>query len=125
MGAWSVGQRVYRRDVNENRLRDPAFIPPVVTVVKVGRTLVHVEEYGRQMAYGKDDGRRRDAYGHSWLQTFGEFAEEVRVTAALDRLKRHDLEFVRRQTNLTAAQIDALADMLDTFAAEPAEGVTE
>lgn len=112
---WYVGQRVYLRDVNENRRRDPAFIPPVVTIAKVGRTLVHVEEYGRLRAYGKDDGVRRDDYRHSWLQTFERYAEGIARSVATERLAALGLVFGLRGRAMTAAQINAIADLIDSF----------
>lgn len=117
MSKWEVGQRVYLRDINENRRRDPAFIPPVVTITKVGRTLVHIVRYGRTEAYGKDDGVRRDNYRHARLQTFEEFAEEQEYAAAVDRLNKHGItfEFGSRQ-RFTAAQIAAICDLLDGWA---------
>lgn len=111
---FTPGQTVIRRDVNENRYGGPTE----VTVVKVGRTLVHVTgrgRYGRTETFRIEDGRANDNYGHGWIQTQDEHAEEKWRDAQIARLTAHHLRFdagayARAVPTYTLRQI---ADLLD------------
>lgn len=73
MPEFHVGQTVIVGGVNmHNRMHE-------AEVVKVGRTLVYIEEYGRPVAYRIETGVRNDAYGHTWIRT------KERVRADLER----------------------------------------
>lgn len=103
---YRVGQEVYVRDVN-GRGRPVRKTP----LVKVGRKLVYIEEFGRPLAYRIEDGQRNDNYGHSWLQTEEEYVEERRRTEAVDRLRDLGLEprFAGRlSTDALVAAADAI-----------------
>lgn len=58
----AFGDMVTVYDVNA-RGRSPERLP----VVRVGRTLVYIAQYGRDDAYRLDDGKRNDDYGHTWI----------------------------------------------------------
>lgn len=109
---WHVGQKVYLRDVNENRARDPEFVPPVAEIVKIGRTLVHAEgPYGRVETFRIEDGRRNDAYEHQRLQTFEEFEEGHQRHAAYRRLA--DLGVSIKGGDLSSSLLNRIADLVE------------
>ncbi len=58
----AFGDRVTVYDVNA-RGRAPDQLP----VVRVGRTLVYLERYGREDPYRLDRGSANDNYGHQWI----------------------------------------------------------
>ncbi len=59
----AFGDTVTVYDVNA-RGRAPEQLP----VARVGRTLIHLAlKYGGEVAYSIEDGRRNDAYRHTWI----------------------------------------------------------
>ena len=82
MTEYYVGQKVLIRDIN--RRRDGGPTESVIT--RVGRKLVYIEQYGREVAYRIEDGRKNDNYGHSWLQTPEQYVEEMHRDALWSRL---------------------------------------
>lgn len=81
MPEFHVGQTVIVGGVN---MRDRTY---EAEVVKVGRTLVYIEEYGRPTAYRIDTGVRNDAYGHTWIKTKEQAQDDADRTAAISRLR--------------------------------------
>lgn len=85
MSKFEVGQKVIVRDINESRLGGVRH----GTVSKVARKLltVMVGPYGRPETFRIDTGRSNDAYGHGWIQSVEEYAEELAWTEARARLE--------------------------------------
>lgn len=93
----------------------PAGVP--VEVVKVGRTLVHVDTpnatYSNPQAYRMDTGFRNDKYEGSYVVTHEQVAERERRTAALEEVKSLGLEPVRYAGDpLTSGQLLAVAEAI-------------
>lgn len=90
--AFSVGDLVVIRDVNEKR-RNPDG-PRTGYVVKVGRTLLQVQPEGsaRTTNYRKESRRTNDAYGHGWIQTPEEYDAEQRRQGVVRSLRDLGLE---------------------------------
>jgi hypothetical protein len=80
--AFEVGQTVVLRDAN--RKADPIW----GTVVKVGRIRVTVNTGGYlDEQYRMDDGSSCDGYGHSWIQTEQQYADEQERAVLWDEIK--------------------------------------
>lgn len=92
----------------------------LVEVVKVGRTLVYVDTPNARHprrnpdAYRMDTGCRNDEYGHSYVMTHEQVAEQERRTAALAEVKALGLEPVSFTAGyrLTSEQLLAVAEAL-------------
>lgn len=90
-----VGQEVW---VRRNRYSTDALRDEPVEVVKVGRTLVFVRLYGRDVAFRQDTGVINDQYGHQRILTD---EDRDRETAEADMVKR--LEAAGLKHTVTAA----------------------
>lgn len=108
---FEVGQTVVLRDVNESRRRGPERVP----VVKVGRKLVTVLDYGHEYTFSIEDGQGRGAYGHQrWIQTEDDYAAEQAHESALERLRSHGLRFEHgKGQGVSTETLNRLADVLD------------
>lgn len=115
---FEVGQEVIVRDVNENRLGGPKR----GTVVKVGRTLVTVQEQYGQRRFSIQDRTVRDNYGHASIQTVEEYEDQIARTALLRRLREHGLDEVAFRPQLPTTTLAKVVEMLDAAAAETKEG---
>lgn len=84
-------------------------------VVKVGRSLVHVEINGRVEAYKISTGTINDDYGHRYIMTLPELSERNRRNAAIATLERGGLRFKSSTTdgNYTTDQLEALARLIN------------
>lgn len=108
MNQFHVGQKVIVSGVN---MRGRSY---EAEVVKVGRKLVYIEEYGRSTAYWIDTGVINDDYGHTWIQTPEQFQEQQDRTAALHRLR--DLGLVPQAfgtVDYSTATLNAVCDLLE------------
>jgi hypothetical protein len=91
--------------------------PNVVTVHKVGRTLVHVlrveskPELGTE-AYRIEDGLKNDNYGHTRLTTRAAYEESKKRAALFASLKEHGVTMAGRAPKSTAT-LEALLQVLD------------
>lgn len=104
------GDEVIIRDVNERRLGGRK----TGTVVKVGRKLLHVEQFGQTYTYEIDGGYRNDAYRHSWIVTPEMQAELDRRDDLLERLRTCNLEIrLGFQSNFTNDQIEAILRIIE------------
>ena len=75
-------------------------------VVKVGRTLVHIEYFHRTETFRIEDGRRNDNYGHQWFLTLEQaevilMHDRIENFLAAHRLSRRARAIIRQ--NLTIA----------------------
>lgn len=79
------------------------------TVVKIGRTLVHIDNgYGRVDTY-RLDGRRRDGYPGGF-RTLARVADDERRAAMIERLRGHGVEIrLGYAVDWSTAQLVALA----------------
>ena len=104
-----VGDRVQVFDVNRRPLRD-GFDG---TVVKVGRTLITVRYgHGYTKVFRLDSGRANDAFGHQWIETPAQMAEDARRDELVQRLRDSGLE-VRMGRQLPTQTLEAVAAALD------------
>lgn len=113
MTEYEVGQEV-RRFETYARVRDTEGTPG--KVVKVGRSLVHVEFSGWHVeAYRIDTGVINDSYGHTHILTLPELADWNRRAAALAVLDRGGLRFKSSSTNgnYTTDQLEILAQAIN------------
>lgn len=122
---YAVGQQVWIRDVNENRLGGARR----GEIVKVGRSLVTVADGRWSKTFRMADGRANDSYGHAWIQTDEQRADEGRRTGALDALRSVGVD-VRFSSRLSTAHLEAMvaavADALPSSSpAEPPVGSNE
>lgn len=79
---WPVGDRVWIRSVNRRYSPDEE-----ATIVKVGRTLVHVENRWRQVfKFRIENGVVADNYGHESIETGTMRAEREAYEADLETL---------------------------------------
>lgn len=68
--------------------------PREETVVKVGRTLIHIEAWGdRTLTYRIADGIRNDNYGHSWLMTREQYEDKQERAAYISALSDLGVSF--------------------------------
>ncbi|ONK10349.1 hypothetical protein [Streptomyces sp. MP131-18] len=87
-----------------------------VTVVKVGRTLVHVRKYGRPMPFRMSDGglnERMFGYG-MWLTTPEIEAERERAAALEDRLKEFGIALRFGYSKPSTAKLEALLKVMES-----------
>jgi hypothetical protein len=108
MNEFHVGQKVIVAGVNmQNKTHE-------AEVVKVGRTLVYIEEYGRQAVYRIDTGVRNDQYGHTWIRTKEQFQADSERAAAIVRLR--DLGLVSAgygALRCTTETLNSVCDLLE------------
>lgn len=103
---YEVGQEVVLRGGNKRRNIEP----PIGRVLKVGRKLVTVEDqWGWPRQYRMEDGRANDRYGHAWIQTREQYAEEMARSALLDALLKRGVT-VRGYSNNALNAILAILD---------------
>ncbi len=110
---WKVGEQVYLRDVNENRQREPNFTPPIVTISKVGRTLVFSNQYNREKKYRKEDGVAQDGYSHSRLQTFADYEEQKAISSEKKRIQALGLKVESK--DFTSTDLCRIANLLEVI----------
>lgn len=105
-------------DVNGSRSGQPEG-GWIGTVVKVGRTLAHIDYEGARetQTFRLNDGRRNDDYAHRYFLTLAEAAERDRIGAADETLRAHGVELSYRRT-FTLEQREALADVVRTWGQE-------
>jgi hypothetical protein len=109
MSEFHVGQKVLVDGVNLRGRTHEA------EVVKVGRKLVYIEEYGRQIAYRIETGVINDDYGHTWIQTPDQFQEAQDRKVVLDRLRDLGLTAHRfRELSYSTATLKAVCDLLES-----------
>lgn len=107
MSEFHVGQKVIVSGVNmRGRSRE-------AEVVKVGRKLVYIGEYGRHVAYRMDTGVINDNYGHTRIQTPEQFQEQQDRTAALHRLRDLGLVQAYGTVDYSTATLNAVCDLLE------------
>ncbi len=103
-----VGQTLYLDGVNRHG-RDRER----VEVVKVGRKLMSVaDRHGRTTEYRMEDGRRNDAYRHSWVQTADEVGATERRAVVMSRLHAMRLYDMGLQ-GFSLEALTAVADLLE------------
>jgi hypothetical protein len=93
--------------------------PKVVTVAKVGRTLVHVLKYEGRPEHGTDayrieHGYRNDDYGHTQLMTREGWEDQKRRYQVIDELRRHGVDVGVGGTKPTAV-LEALLDVMERY----------
>lgn len=102
-----VGDEVVLRDVNR---REPA----TVRVTRIGRKLIYVRHYGRELAFRLEDGVANDRYGHASLRTHEEEQACVERDYLITELRRHGVEvtglLARGLTNDQLGRILAIAE---------------
>lgn len=111
-----VGQEVLLRSVNDRRDE-----PRRVTIAKVGRTNVYYADpiyaSGLSKPHEVESGRIKDNYGHEWLQTPEEYAEEQYRTVLVAAIRAAGWEpknYTGRGTS--TALLEALAGVLGVSA---------
>jgi hypothetical protein len=93
--------------------------PRVVTVAKVGRTLLYIplsERFpdGRTLAFRIDTGYRNDNYQYTWLRTRADYEESEELSRLTSRLTQLGLSVDRYKTaNPTAARLRALIRVME------------
>jgi hypothetical protein len=106
---YEVGQRVWIKSLNRGAEGE-------ATVVKVGRSLLHVQgKWGTPAAYRIKDGVRNDRYEHEWILTDAQMAALEREGAVGDRLKRHRIRLETGHSINLETQ-EQIADLLDASA---------
>lgn len=113
MTTLQVGDEVRVFDVNGSRRGQPEG-GYVGHIVKVGRTLAHIEYKGWTETFRLDNGRRNDNYGHQWFKTLEQAALDERRSVAEAVLRNVGVELSHRRS-FTLEQIEALAEVAKTF----------
>lgn len=88
-------------------------------VVKIGRTLVHIKQYGQITTYRMDTQHfngNEVGYGR-WFRTHEQHAEDLRDEAARAGLRDAGLSIERGRT-FTTDQLEAIADLVRSFTEE-------
>jgi hypothetical protein len=107
-----VGDRVQVFDVNGRRRGAPKGGLDG-TVVKVGRKLITVRYgHGYTKVFRLDGGRANDDYGHQWIETPEQAADNARRDELVQRLRDGGLE-VRIGRQLPTRTLEAVAKALD------------
>ena len=119
MTTLKAGDEVRVFDVNGKRVGQPDGGWPG-TIVKVGRTLVHVAYRSRTETFRIDGGASNDGYEHQHFLTMTEAAVRNRHGAARAILRTHKIA-LEYGHGLTLDQIEALAEVARTFT-ETTEG---
>ncbi|MER5754373.1 hypothetical protein [Streptomyces sp. NPDC002088] len=96
--------------------------PKVVTVVKVGRDLVHIPKYesdpeGKTETYRIESGYRNDNYRHTQLMTREAWADDKKREELFVRLLAYGLTGHLRGSLSTEA-LEAVVNVLDEFKAK-------
>lgn len=116
MSAWEVGQKVILRDVNQDRRWWPDGNPPMGTITKVGRTLVHIadDRYpgGPSQPYRMDDGSANNDWGHAWIQSLDAFQDEQQRAILLARIRDAKVN-LGYSHSLTIDQLARIADIVE------------
>lgn len=89
------------------------------TVVKVGRTLIHIQDpYGRVTKYRRSDRQRHGAgRGFGYFVTLNQKAQREWRAGAIAALRRHGLE-IRDTSVWTNAKLEKLARFLEEMEPE-------
>jgi hypothetical protein len=103
--------------------RERDQVPREVTIVKVGRTLVHIPQMeahpdGKTHTYKIEGGYRNDGYGHSQLMTREAVADEKQRESLTERLRKHGFEYNWRSEKQPTAVLEAVLKLLDDAGAE-------
>lgn len=93
--------------------------PRVVTVAKVGRTLLHIPVNenipgGKTHAYTIEDGYRNDNYRHTQLMTRDGWEEQKRRYEVIDGLRRRGVDVGVGGEKPTAV-LEALLDVMERY----------
>lgn len=103
------GDQVVIRSINERRHRGPN----TAIVMKMGRKLVHVEEqFGHMSTFRIEDGQRNDAYGHEWIETSEEAAENGTRRVLLRELRDGGVEIRLWADRFTTDQLRAIRQIV-------------
>lgn len=100
--------------------REKEQVPQEVTVVKVGRTLLHIpvseqSPEGKTLTYRIENGVRADNYGHTQLMTREAYEAEKSREPLEEALRRHGVE-VWRGGPKPIAVLEALLDVMEKHA---------
>lgn len=116
--ALKPGDRVQVFDINGARMGQPRGGWDG-TVVKVGRTLIHVDypgQYGRgPKAFRLDDGRANDNYRHQSLRTVERAAADMHRMELCSRLRAAGID-LRMGYDFSIETLEALVAALDATA---------
>lgn len=100
--------------LNTGGQREKEQTPRVVTVSKVGRTLVHIPcTQGKTDTYRIDDGLRNDGYGHTELKTREGWEDEQKRVVLMERLYKHGFSYNMRATQKPTNVLEAVLKVLD------------
>jgi hypothetical protein len=97
--------------------REREQTPEEVTVVKVGRTLLHIpvserSPEGKTLAYRIENGVRNDNYGHTQVMTREDYEAEKSRESLEESLRRHGIEAWRGGPKPIAV-LEALLDVME------------
>lgn len=101
--------------------REKEQTPEEVTVVKVGRTLLHIpvsedNPEGKTLAYRIENGVRNDDYGHTVVTTREAYEAEQTRESLEESLRQHGIE-VWRKGPKPIAVLEALLEIMEKYAA--------
>lgn len=104
---YEVGQKVllferYRRGAE----------PREMTVTKVGRKLVTVEQYGRPVQFRIESGHINDAFGSARICTPAAYAAEQAASKALAELRELGVRFDVGSRRLSLAALGAITEIV-------------
>jgi hypothetical protein len=99
--------------------REKEQVPQEVTVVKVGRTLLHIPAYesqpdGKTLAYRIENGIRNDDYGHTQVMTREAYEAEKGRDSLEEALRLHGVE-VWRKGPKPIAVLEALLEIMEKY----------
>lgn len=103
---YQVGQTVWVVSVNRKASE--------AVVSRVGRKLVYVEQYRREVAYRISDGVANDDYGHEHLETPGQYESRALRKDLLTRLQVHGFD-VKTHAKVDTALLGAVVEHLDSM----------
>ena len=106
MGKYNVGDTAILIGLN---MKGPEEVP----VVRVGRTNVYIEIYGREMAFGIEYGDEKGNYCHHMLYTVEGWAEKQRRDDLTNRLHKYGLSSSYTARDFTTEVLQKLVDVLD------------
>ncbi len=99
--------------------REREQVPQEVTVVKVGRTLLHTplsedSPEGKTLSYRIENGIRADNYGYTKVMTKEAYEAEKRRDGLTEALRLHGIE-VWRGGEKPIAVLEALLDVMERY----------
>jgi hypothetical protein len=99
--------------------REKEQVPQEVTVVKVGRTLLHIpvsesSPEGKTLTYRIENGMRADNYGHTQVMTREAYEAEKSRDGLEESLRLHGIEVWRRGPKPIAV-LEALLDVMERY----------